>query len=95
MKDSIEERVVKVQKDKFGGKAMGANEGGGEGGPQDEAAEADRLARQQRERADAELARRLAEEEAGNVNADKLSKAAVKVEEWDQFFGIKEADLAA
>ena len=102
IKQSIEERVVEVQKMKYGGKANEGEVGDGRGGVahgsgrgEDAAAEADRLARQQREQVDEAFARRLAEEQAGNVNVDKLTKAAVKVEEWDHLFGIGAVDLAS
>ncbi|GMH68636.1 hypothetical protein TrLO_g5881 [Triparma laevis f. longispina] len=101
VKKSIEERIVKIQTNKYktggAGGAEGAEggEGGDGGGGEDEAAEMDRQAREQRERADAEMARRLAEEEAGHVNSDKLAKTAVKIDEWDQYFGLSQGEIAA
>merc|ERR1719359_1139172 len=85
MRDSIEERILKVHKKKYGATAVGANdgatssEGGGatsEGGNE---AESERVTRSN-------------PEGAGHLTRDKVE---AKTDEFDALFGVTEEDIQA
>jgi SNF2 family DNA or RNA helicase len=105
VKDSVESRIMDVQRKKYGAKSIGEEEKEEEKEKEKEAGEEKKDEEEEKKKApetDAEMALRLAakdekaiaraqENGAGSLLADKT---VVKTEEFDQFFGVTAADLA-